>query len=93
MHRGPEKNERLLGASDRGQERARGTRRLSSFEPMATILGGAFDAAALAIATSEQPKSARAQVSEALDMLIDGLQARAKPSQKGEKASRPRRHS
>ena len=33
----------------------------------------------------------RAQVSEALDVLIGGLQAQAKTSQRGEKASRPRR--
>ena len=65
--------------------------RLSSFEPLATILGGAFDAAALAIATSEEPKVARAQVSEALNVLVDGLQARLKPSQGGDKASPPRR--
>ena len=80
----------LLLASLRELQSA-GEIKLSSFEPLATILGGAFDAAALAIATSEEPKVVRAQVSEALDVLIDGLQAWAKPSQRGEKASRPRR--
>ena len=36
------------------------------------ILGGAFDAAALAIATSEEPKATRVQVARSFDMLIDG---------------------
>jgi len=46
---------------------------LESFEPLATILGGAFDAAALAIATAEDPRKARVEIGAALNLLIDGL--------------------
>lgn len=49
--------------------------KLKSVEPLATILGGAFDAAAIAIAGSDDPKKARKEVGEALNFLIDGLRA------------------
>jgi AcrR family transcriptional regulator len=52
-----------------------GELKLKSVEPLATILGGAFDAAAIAIAGADDPKKARKEVGEALNFLVDGLRA------------------
>ena len=57
-----------------------GEARLESFEPLVTILGGAFDAAALAIATAEDKRKTRQEAGAALNLLVDGLQALAKQS-------------
>lgn len=55
-----------------------GEARLESFEPLVTILGGAFDAAALAIATAEDKRKMRREAGAALNLLVDGLQALAR---------------
>jgi AcrR family transcriptional regulator len=55
-----------------------GEAKFKSFEPMVTILGGAFDAAALAVATAENPRTTRREVGDALNLLVDGLQALAR---------------
>ena len=56
---------------------ASGQAKLESFEPLVTILAGAFDAAALAIATAEDRKQMRRDAGAALNLLIDGLRALA----------------
>lgn len=57
---------------------ASGEAKLDSIEPLVTILGGAFDAAALAIATAEDRRKMRREAGAALNLLVDGLQALAR---------------
>jgi AcrR family transcriptional regulator len=57
---------------------AAGEARVESFEPLITILGGAFDAAALAIATAEDQRKMRREAGAALNLLIEGLQTLAR---------------
>lgn len=62
--------------------------RQENFEPLVTILGGAFDAAALAIATAEDKRRMRQEAGAALNLLVDGLQVLAKQSRTDSRPAR-----
>jgi AcrR family transcriptional regulator len=53
-----------------------------SIKALTTVLGGAFDAAALAIATAEDKAKARREIGAALNVVIDGVRALAAASSK-----------
>jgi AcrR family transcriptional regulator len=60
-----------------------------SFEPLVAVLAGAFDAAAMAIATAKDRKRARREIGDALNVLVDGLRAvLSRPATKPEAAKR-----
>ncbi len=55
---------------------------------LATVLGGAFDAAALAIASADDKQKARREIGSALNLLVDGLKLLAS-SERSRRKSNP----